>query len=139
MAINSELTFGSYMPLRSCKKVNGRWWSSSSHHLFGEYTCCIFPQNEVSEKQVIDKALSDSCAIRFYVENILRCIKDWAQYSRNQTLKNRKGGSGKLAGVEVYTAALDMQVDYRLAFDKDFDVCLLELLTTRKLSAFASF
>ena len=34
MAVNSELTFGSYMPLRSCKKVNGRWWSSSSHNLF---------------------------------------------------------------------------------------------------------
>ena len=30
--------------------------------------------------------------------------------------KNRKGGSGKSAGVEVYTAP-GMQVHFRLAFD----------------------
>ena len=30
--------------------------------------------------------------------------------------KNRKGGSGKLAGVEVYTAP-GMQAHFRLAFD----------------------
>ena len=30
--------------------------------------------------------------------------------------KNRKGGSGKLAGVEVYTT-LSMQAHFRLAFD----------------------
>ena len=42
--------------------------------------------------------------------------------------KNRKGGSGKSAGVEVYTAP-GMQAHFRLAFDWHSDVHLLEMLT----------
>ena len=57
MAVNSERTFGSYMPLRSCKKVNERSQSSSSHNLFVNILH-FFGQNEISEKQVvIGKAL----------------------------------------------------------------------------------
>ena len=53
--------------------------------------------------------------------------------------KNRKGGSGKSAGVEVYTAP-SMQAFFRLAFDQHSDVCQLEMLTARELSLrFASF
>ena len=53
--------------------------------------------------------------------------------------KNRKGGSGKLAGVEVYTAS-SMQAHFQMAFDQHSDVRLLEMLTAQKPSShFASF
>ena len=48
--------------------------------------------------------------------------------------KNRKGGSGKLAGVEVYTAPA-MQAHFQLAIDWHSDECLLEMLTVQELSS----
>ena len=56
-------------------------------------------------------------------------------WSLNQTLKtNRKGGSGKLAGVEVYTVP-GMQAHFQLAIDWHSDVCLLEMVTVQELSS----
>jgi len=53
--------------------------------------------------------------------------------------KNRKGGSGTSAGVEVYTGP-GMKVHFRLAFDWHSDVHSLEMLTAREpFSRFASF
>jgi len=53
--------------------------------------------------------------------------------------KNRKGGSGKSAGLEVYTAP-GMKEHFRLAFDYHSDVRLLDMLTAREPSSlFASF
>ena len=53
--------------------------------------------------------------------------------------KNRKGGSGTSAGVEVYTAP-GMKAHFRLANLISIDMCLLEMLTAREqFSRFASF
>ena len=53
--------------------------------------------------------------------------------------KNRKGGPGKWAWVEVYTVP-GMQAHFQLAFDQHSEVLLLEMQTTRKPSScFASF
>ena len=53
--------------------------------------------------------------------------------------ENRKGGSGKSAGVKVYTAP-GMKAHFQLAFDYHSDVHLLEMLTAREPSSlFTSF
>ena len=54
---------------------------------------------------------------------------------RTRPLKNRKGGSGTSAGVEVYTAP-GMKAHFRLAFDYHSDVHLLEMLTAMTVFAF---
>ena len=58
----------------------------------------------------------DLLSVHYHFLALKNCLPPFPPSLGTRPLKNRKGGSGKLAGVEEYTAP-GMQAHFQLAFD----------------------